>query len=335
MRTGLSTGTYAAALAKASVCLLLGKAKRLKSIWVLLPDKRWVRVVLTKARLLSSHKAVAWAKKDAGDDPDVTHKMTLGCLALLREDKQIVFKRGKGIGVITRPGLPLPIGEVAINPSVRRLIAKNLHNLSTAGVELTFMAPLGERIALKTFNPRLGIKGGISLLGTTGRVRPFSKEAIRKTIELHLNSLLAQKINPLVLVAGNLGKKAALKLEFSAEHIVEVGNDWQTAFSFLEGKEVKDLVILSHPGKLLKFLSKEFYTHSKYSSSALKSLASYGFNPDSFNTVEEFFLTLDNPDIIHKMLKDVKKSILDNFNLMVNSLRVYFINYNSEIIAYA
>lgn len=335
MRTGLSTGTYAAALAKACLLLLLGKAQELKRTWILLPDKRWVEVFLSKSKLLSANKAVAWTKKNAGDDPDLTHNLTLGCLARLRKDQEIVFKRGKGIGIITRPGLGLPVGEIAINPTPRKIILENLKRISPLGLEITFIAPLGEKIALKTFNPKLGIRGGISILGTTGRVRPFSKEAIIKTIELHLNSLLVQKRNPLILVGGNIGKKAALKLNLPEANIVEVSNYWHKAFSFLETKNIKDLIIFSHPGKILKFLNNNFYTHSKYSQSALTALTKYGFNPKDFNTLEDFLLKVKDKKILKKMISDVKRSILENFHLNTEKIKIYFINYKSRVIAYA
>ena len=124
----------------------------------------------------------ASVSKDAGDDPDITHGSEIRVRLRWREDGRITFKAGDGVGTVTLPGLQIPAGEPAINPGPRRMMEVALRSLSQRGAELEVSIPGGVELAARTFNPRLGVLGGLSVLGTTGRVRPFSLEAIKGTI---------------------------------------------------------------------------------------------------------------------------------------------------------
>ncbi|WP_456324285.1 cobalt-precorrin-5B (C(1))-methyltransferase CbiD [Desulfonauticus submarinus] len=333
MRFGLSTGTYAAALAKAGTLALVKKIF-VPKVWILLPEGMWVQIPVKTSKI--GKGVLVSTVKDAGDDPDITHGLELQCRLELRKDSKIRFNKGKGLGIITKPGLALPIGEVAINPVPRNMIKKAIRQVFLGGVNLTFIIPKGEEIAAKTFNPRLGIKGGISILGTSGRVRPFSLKAIQETIRLHLNSLLQQEIKTIVLVPGRIGEKAAQKLGFN--NIVEVSNEWQTAFDYLQKKNLQQIIVVGHPGKLLKFLQNDFDTHSKRSKSAVPILEKYLFElfelKVKLNTVEQGFKILNNSQKrkCATFLANLLKIKIKTTFCLQSEVCVYLIDYKSNVL---
>lgn len=333
----MSTGTWVAALAKAGV-LALTRGILPSKVWILLPEQTWVQVPV-KVRL-SQNKALAYAQKDGGDDPDVTHGLWMVCRLSLRQDTAICFCPSKGLGIITKPGLSMPVGEVAINPVPRKMICAAVRQIFSGGVNIEVIIPKGQKIANKTFNPRLGIKGGISILGTTGRVRPFSLDAIQETIRLHLKSLLTQGQKNIVLVPGNLGRKGAKRLGFSQE-IVEVSNEWDTAFAFLAKYSIHKLVIIGHPGKLFKFILGYFNTHSKKSPSAVpvleNFLASKWQLTVKLNTVEQGLklLTKQQKIILSQELgNQVIQSIQKRYHLSC-PIDVFFIDYSAQILNFS
>ncbi|MCK4501709.1 MAG: cobalt-precorrin-5B (C(1))-methyltransferase, partial [Desulfuromonadales bacterium] len=170
MKWGMTTGTCAAMAAKAAA-LLLVHSERPKEIDIPLPDGSRIQhhVYLFQE---DGESASATVVKDAGDDPDVTHGSFLISTVKRNKLKSIRFFAGKGVGTVTRAGLAIPPGEPAINPGPRTMICAALREVSEQGFDVTISVPNGEKLAQKTFNPRLGIFGGISILGTTGRVRP-------------------------------------------------------------------------------------------------------------------------------------------------------------------
>ncbi|MDQ7032970.1 MAG: cobalt-precorrin-5B (C(1))-methyltransferase CbiD [Desulfonauticus sp.] len=335
MRLGFSTSTYAAALAKAGA-LFLTTSKAVSRIWLKLPADNWVQVPV-QVLIGANNWVILKTIKNAGDDPDVTHGLVMYAVISLRADNKIEFAPGTGIGLVTKPGLPLPPGSIAINPEPRKLIAQAIRQVTAKGINLSLHLPKGMLLAKKTFNPRLGIVGGLSILGTSGRVRPFSLEAIRETIKLHLQSLLVQGVKKMVLVPGHLGQKGAKKLGLDAP-IVEVSNEWDCAFSYLEFKPLKELFIVGHPGKLLKFLANDFNTHSQRSCSAVPIFKDFIFQylgePVHLNTVEHGFYQL-NPkqriDVANILAKKIAAKILSNFSLQAK-IKVFLIDYQANIL---
>ncbi|CUH65482.1 cobalt-precorrin-6A synthase [Thalassovita autumnalis] len=176
LRRGWTTGACATAATRAALMMLWGEGK---------PEK--VRITLPRGErpefeVVEARQGEGWAEagivKDAGDDPDVTH----GTLILSRVEASaggVVFVGGRGVGQVTKPGLPIPPGEPAINPVPRQMMTQTVEEMATRlgqtpDIQITVSVPAGEELAAKTWNPRLGIKGGLSILGTTGIVRPFS-----------------------------------------------------------------------------------------------------------------------------------------------------------------
>jgi cobalt-precorrin-5B (C1)-methyltransferase len=180
LRSGYTTGSCATATSLAAARLLLaGIVSEVAEI--VLPKGQHVPLPLVFCRL-TADGAEAGTVKDAGDDPDVTHGAIVFARVRLRAEPGVLFRAGPGVGTVTRAGLTLPVGEPAINPVPRKMMTEHLTELAaehgyTGGFEVAIGVEGGEALALKTMNPRLGILGGLSILGTTGIVRPFSCSA--------------------------------------------------------------------------------------------------------------------------------------------------------------
>jgi cobalt-precorrin-5B (C1)-methyltransferase len=230
LRTGWTTGTCAAAAAKAAAkALVSGEAQ--EEVDVKLPRKgeeRRVRFAVERCEV-GKGWAEAVVVKDAGDDPDVTHGAPLTARVSWREEPGIELDRGEGVGIVTKPGLGLTVGRAAINNVPRRMISYSVEealNPKERGVRVVISVPGGEKMAEKTTNPRLGIVGGISILGTTGIVRPFSTASWRASVGQAVNVMGAQGHDTFVLSTGGLTEKAAMRLLPDLEEVcfVEVGD---------------------------------------------------------------------------------------------------------------
>ncbi len=203
-RTGFTTGTCAAASAKAATMLLSGLLDT-REVEVGLPDG--TRVTLpVEAAARNRVFAEASVRKVAGDDPDVTD----GCLVTARvewaEDSEIRLLAGEGVGMVTKPGLSVPVGEPAVNPVPRLMIRDAVREVTDRGLSITLAIPGGKELAKKTFNPRLGVEGGLSILGTSGIVRPFSTPALRDALKCALSVAVACKVACPVFVRPNRRK---------------------------------------------------------------------------------------------------------------------------------
>ncbi len=211
LRYGYTTGACAAAAAKAAVLQLLGPPP--SSVEIPFPDGSRVAFKVNSSALSTEASALvssASVIKDAGDDPDITHGAEIAAQASFGAG--IIIKGGVGVGTVTRPGLSVPVGEPAINPVPRRMIYAAVREaISDRSVEITISVPEGERLARKTLNPRLGIVGGISILGTTGIVKPLSADAWTATIAASMDVAAATGCEEIVLSAGRLSENAHRK----------------------------------------------------------------------------------------------------------------------------
>ncbi len=268
LRGGFSTGACAAAAAKAAALLLRG-AGTVPNVEIPFPDGTRESFTVEAAQLLGGRGARAAVRKTAGDDPDVTDKALVVAQVREGEGTTVVFKAGEGVGTVTKPGLSIPPGEPAINPGPRRMIAAALREVSPGGYEVTISIPGGEELARRTFNPRLGIAGGVSILGTTGRVVPFSCPALREALVCALDIAQAAGERAPVLVPGKIGKSAAER-HFAPRpgQVVEVSNEWGYMLENTVGRGFEALLLLGHPGKLAKLAMGYWDTHSRSSPSA-------------------------------------------------------------------
>ncbi len=270
LRRGFTTGTYSAAAAKAAVSMLFGVP--IDTVKVELPIGAEVKIKISKA-FKEKGKAVCCVVKDAGDDPDVTHKAEI-CVKAKKISKGIELKGGEGVGIVTKPGLQVRVGEPAINPVPRKMIFNEIKKVlpKGAGVEVTVFVPKGEELAKKTMNERLGIVGGISILGTTGVVEPMSEEAFKESLVPQIGVALAQGYKEVVLTPGRIGEKNALKLGIPEDAIVQMGNFVGFMLRECAKRGVEKAVLFGHVGKLTKVAAGFFNTHSKISDSRIETI---------------------------------------------------------------
>jgi len=270
LREGFTTGACAAAATKAAVLGLLGGRPCPPQVIVPFPSGETISF---KVEWLSCEgdSVVAAVRKDAGDDPDVTHKALIVAQVRWCADSEIRFEAGEGVGRVTKPGLSIPPGEPAINPGPRKMICAAIREVTDRGVRVILSIPGGEELAKKTFNPRLGIVGGLSILGTTGRVRPFSCQAIRCSVACELDVAQAAGVTHPVLVPGHIGERSARRqLKLSEDQLIEVGNEWGFVLEGLHAYSFTHVLLWGHPGKLAKLAGEAWDTHSSRSRSAIE-----------------------------------------------------------------
>ena len=264
LRTGWTTGTCSAAAARAATAALLTQTRQ-TAVEVVLPDARVVPFPVERCEV-SPSRAEAVVVKDAGDDPDVTHGAHLTATVRWSDAPGVHLEGGVGVGVVTKPGLGLEVGGPAINPVPRQMIRDNVGavvDLAVHGVDVTISVPDGELRARKTTNARLGILGGISILGTTGVVRPFSTESWRASVVQAVSVMAAQGEPTLVLATGGRTEKAAMRMlpELPEVCFVEVGDFTGAALRQAVDDGLRDVVFVGMAGKLTKLAGGVLMTH--------------------------------------------------------------------------
>ncbi len=261
LRTGWTTGTCASAAAKAAAnALVSGHHQR--EVEVALPTgRRVIFHVLCCRSLPGGWEAVV--VKDAGDDPDCTHGAELTAKVRWAAEPGVHLERGEGVGVVTKPGLGLEVGAPAINAVPRRMIVQAVGEVTTHGIHVTISVPGGEDMAKKTTNRRLGILGGISILGTTGIVRPFSTASWRASVLQAVDVMAAQGEMTCVLTTGGRTERAARRLWPALPEIcfVEVGDFSGAAIKRAASRELTDVVFVGMAGKLAKLGAGVMMTH--------------------------------------------------------------------------
>ena len=267
LRTGWTTGTCAAAAAKAAARALL-TGEQQDRVDLKLPKKgEELRVSFAVERCeVGESWAEAVVVKDAGDDPDVMQGAHLTARVSWREEGGIELDRGEGVGVVTKPGLGLPVGGPAINEVPRRMISYSVEEVldtQERGVRVIISVPGGEKMAEKTTNARLGIVGGISILGTTGIVRPFSTAAWAASVVQALNVMGAQGHKTFVLSTGGLTERAAMRLLPDLEEVcfIEVGDFTGQAIKQALKNGLERGFFVGMAGKLAKLAAGVMMTH--------------------------------------------------------------------------
>lgn len=269
LRCGMTTGTCAAAAAQAAAAVLAGGPPP-DEVEVQLPGGGVAHVPILYVHSRDGGGVTAAVRKDAGDDPDVTDGMEIQATVAWTHGREVIFAAGEGVGTVTRPGLQVPPGEPAINPVPRRMITEAVRRWTARGVRVEIAIPGGWEIAAKTFNPRLGIEGGLSVLGTTGIVRPYCLKALRDALKCTWDVAVACGVTAPVLVPGNIGATAARRhFSLREEQVVEVGNEWGFSLDLARTCRLETLMVLGHPGKLAKLAMNQWDTHSDRSASAV------------------------------------------------------------------
>ncbi|MEH0846383.1 cobalt-precorrin-5B (C(1))-methyltransferase [Micromonospora sp. CPCC 205711] len=265
LRTGWTTGACATAAAKAAVTALVTGVPQ-HEVEIGLPAGRRVTFAVARCDLDPARRAEAVVVKDAGDDPDVTHGAELTATVDWRDPPGLRLDGGPGVGTVTRPGLGLAVGGPAINETPRRMIGQavaEVVDLTEVGVRVVISVPRGELMARKTTNRRLGIIGGISILGTTGIVRPFSTASWRASVVQAVHVMAAQGERTVVLCTGGRTERAARALlpELPEVCFVEVGDFTGAAVTAAVGDGMTGVVFVGMAGKLAKLAAGILMTH--------------------------------------------------------------------------
>ena len=217
--------------------------------------------------------------KDAGDDPDITNGVSVYTTVQLSDVPGVRYHAGAGIGTVTKAGLAVPVGEPAINPGPRQLIAQvvqaELGGLA-AGVEVTIAIPAGAELAKQTLNPVLGIEGGISVIGTTGVVRPMSEEGFKNSLVPQIDVALAAGVETLIFVPGKIGQRIAEEWGLPSQALVQTSNFIGFMLQAAAERGTKRVLLFGHPGKLCKVAAGGFHTHNRVADARLETIAAYG-----------------------------------------------------------
>ena len=267
LRWGYTTGSCAAAAAKAAAIFLLdGRPPQAVSLQT--PKGICLRLCVE-----DPSRCDGWAqcavRKDSGDDPDVTNGVLVYARVWRIPEEEIRIDGGIGVGRVTKPGLDQPVGAAAINRSPREMITRELRRLVSSrglagGFQVEISIPEGAALAAQTFNPRMGIVGGISVLGTTGMVEPMSQQALIDTIRVELDLQAAAKEPYVLLTPGNLGETFLQEQLGRTVQAVQCGNFIGEALDLAVSKGFQGALVVGHIGKLVKLAGNMFQTHSRY-----------------------------------------------------------------------
>ena len=275
LRLGFTTGTCASAAAKAAVQALFAGVIS-SEVAVGLPGGE--RVTLPVRVFLGHGYSLAEVVKDAGDDPDITHGAVIQAKAEPYAPGEVRLEAGAGIGRVTKPGLAVPVGEPAINPVPREMILQAIREALPAGcgIRVTLSIPGGEELARRTMNPRLGIVGGLSILGTTGWVRPMSQEALLESLIPQIDVAVAAGHRTVALTPGAQSRKFGVgKFGFEEDAVIEASNFVGAMLEACAKKGVRKVLLWGSAGKLVKVAAGIFHTHSRVADARRETVAAW------------------------------------------------------------
>jgi len=269
LRSGYTTGACAAAAARAATIALL-KQVVVNQVQVELPGANQVNFKVNRC-VFNRSQASCSVIKDAGDDPDVTHGAEISAVVSWKDKPGIDITGGKGIGVVTKPGLEIPVGKAAINPVPRQMIERSVrevagNKLDNKGVQITISVPAGEELAKRTLNSRLGIIKGISILGTTGVVIPYSVNAYTTCISRALDVVVACGCRQAVLTTGRRSEKFAQgELALAEECFVQAGDFIGYSLKECARRRLAKVIVWGMMGKISKLAAGHLYTNVSHS----------------------------------------------------------------------
>ncbi|WP_029320292.1 cobalt-precorrin-5B (C(1))-methyltransferase CbiD [Butyrivibrio sp. AE3004] len=289
MEKGFTTGSCAAAAGKAAAIMLLSGKKK-NSIEIDTPAGIKYCPKIEAADVGEEYASCA-VRKQSGDDPDITNGTliyakvsfdnTQGC------DKKVIIEGGKGVGRVTRPGLDQPVGNAAINSVPRQMIEKEVREVMEVfdcekSLRVEISVPDGEALSEKTFNPRLGIEGGISIIGTTGIVEPMSTKALLDTIKVELNQARALGKETIVVSPGNYGLEFMKEnFSYNLDEAVKCSNFIGDTIDMAKDLGFKRLLLCGHIGKLIKVSGGIMNTHSREADCRMELMAAAAIRCDA------------------------------------------------------
>ena len=328
MRMGYTTGSCAAAASKAAAWMLL-HGQILPEVELMTPKGIGLHLEVLEPKFSDSSASCA-IRKDAGDDPDVTDGLLIYATVSRTARPGVTLDGGEGVGRVTRTGLEQAVGDAAINKVPRQMIREGVENVCraagyTGGLSVIISIPGGAELAQKTFNPRLGIVGGISVLGTSGIVEPMSEEALIQTIRVDIKMQLSGGRSYLVLVPGNYG------LDFLEDYEPEVLKRSVKYSNFL-GEAIdaavefgaKGILLVGHIGKLVKLAAGIMNTHSRNADARMDILtapaAVLGADQETAARLMDCITTDEALDILKEkgLLDPVMKRLMERMEFYVD-----------------
>ncbi len=324
LKTGYTTGSCAAGAAEAAAGMLLS-GQEIRQI--LLRTPKQTELCLDVERIVrTENKVVCAVKKDSGDDPDVTDGIYIYAEVTKTEGSGVVLEGGEGVGRVTRKGLEQPVGAPAINKVPRQMILEGvtrqmaLHGYQ-GGMSVVISAPEGKALAARTFNPRLGIKGGISILGTSGIVEPMSEQALLHTIFLEMNMLKENGIRWCYGVPGNYGSEFLREtLQFDGNLCVKCSNYIGELLDMAVRLDMKGVLLVGHIGKLVKVAAGVMNTHSRQADCRMEVLAAHaamaGADRQCVRRLMDCAVTTEALDILEQeqLLSQVMETVTDRID---------------------
>ena len=306
LQCGYTTGSCAAAAAKAATRMLLLQ-KKITEVELMTP-KGILLHLLTENCQVERDSADCAIRKDGGDDPDATHGLLVYAHVTRSSKPGIQIDGGRGVGRVTKKGLWQPVGEAAINRVPRQMIQEAVQSVcedldSAGGISVVISVPGGEDVAKKTFNPRLGIEGGISILGTSGIVVPMSEAALIASIRLEMEMRHANGDEYLIITPGNYGEDFLREhIEIDLKNSMKCSNYVGETLDMAAEMGVKGILFIAHIGKFIKVSGGIMNTHSRHADSRAELMAAHairaGADLDTAKRILDTITTEEAVDIL-------------------------------------
>ena len=291
-KIGITTGGCAQAAAYACA-VMLSTGKKIDSVEIELPNKMRRAMPLVNQQISQGYACCGVIKDSGEEDNDVTNGIAIVCEIIKQNKSGIFIEGGEGVGTVTRPGLAVKVGEYAINPTPKKMILRDVSSLLSTtkneGYIVRISIPKGKEIARRTYNPRLGIVDGISIIGTTGVVKPKSQESYKKSLMVELNVATAAGFKTIFIASGYLGERLLTgEYNVSDQQIIKVGDHVGYMLEACLEKGIKKVMVIGHIGKLVKVAAGLFNTHSKTGDARMETIAAYAaLNGASQDLVKE------------------------------------------------
>jgi cobalt-precorrin-5B (C1)-methyltransferase len=339
---GITTGSAATAAALAALLSIEGKVE---DVEIKTPLGE-LNIHVKQSIKLNTYSGRASVIKYPYNDPDITKNLEIFADLVITKSPDIIVKGGVGVGVVTKPGLQVPVGEAAINPTPMEMIKSNLKEYlpDGKGAEVIINVPDGEVLAKKTLNPRLGIVGWISILGTTGFARSMNLKSYKTSFRCQIDVAVAEGYDYLVFVPGNIGESIAKGiLKVDDDQIIQMGNFVGYMLAQAEKEGVRNITLLGHAGKLIKISAGIFNTKHSIADGRREIIAVHsalaGADNDfikkifNSNTTEDMIILLEKNDLVQSVFNSIAERIervcSERFNI---DFDILIVNMNGQVL---
>lgn len=322
LRAGYTTGSCAAAAAKAAAYRLLS-GETLRQVSLTTPKGIILYLEVEEMQVCGDTEVSCAIRKDSGDDPDVTNGILVYAGVRICIEPGLHLKGGEGIGIVTRKGLEQKVGQPAINKVPRQMILEAVKEQCIrfgyeGGLEIRIWMPQGEELAKRTFNARLGIEGGLSVLGTTGIVEPMSEKALTDTIYLEMKMLKENGQDWCYVVPGNYGSDFLTQtLQFDGNQAVKCSNYIGETIDAAVVLGMKGILLVGHVGKLIKLAAGIMNTHSAQADGRMEILASHaamaGADQEQIRKLMQCLTTTEAMELLKEssLLSEVMRTVME------------------------